>query len=57
MENYEHDTKITVLDLQRNAAAVIKRLEHGETVTVTRHGRIVPRTLLRKRSIRPFPTD
>ncbi|MFF6997551.1 type II toxin-antitoxin system Phd/YefM family antitoxin [Streptomyces sp. NPDC008313] len=43
MESDEREVKITVRDLQRNAAAVIKRLEHGETITVTRHGRTVAR--------------
>ncbi|WP_306317716.1 MULTISPECIES: type II toxin-antitoxin system Phd/YefM family antitoxin [unclassified Streptomyces] len=36
---------ITVRDLQRNAAAVLKRLEHGETIVVTRHGKTVARIL------------
>ncbi|WP_187451818.1 type II toxin-antitoxin system Phd/YefM family antitoxin [Streptomyces parvus] len=39
----QQDTRITVRDLQRNAAAVLMRLEHGETFTVTRHGRTVAR--------------
>ncbi len=39
------DVKITVRDLQRNAGAVLKRLEHGQTITVTRHGRTVARIL------------
>ncbi|OAH15234.1 antitoxin VapB47 [Streptomyces jeddahensis] len=43
MEAHEDDIKITVRDLQRNAAAVLKRLEHGETISVTRHGRTVAR--------------
>ncbi|MHC0430853.1 type II toxin-antitoxin system Phd/YefM family antitoxin [Streptomyces sp. O3] len=45
MSGEESDTKITVRDLQRNAAAVLKRLDHGETITVTRHGRTVARIL------------
>jgi prevent-host-death family protein len=42
-EEHDRDTRITVRDLQRNAAAVLVRLEHGETFTVTRHGRTVAR--------------
>ncbi|MFJ4901608.1 type II toxin-antitoxin system Phd/YefM family antitoxin [Streptomyces sp. NPDC088727] len=42
-EPHSHDTRITVRDLQRNAAAVLVRLEQGETFTVTRHGRTVAR--------------
>ncbi|MFE3940629.1 type II toxin-antitoxin system Phd/YefM family antitoxin [Streptomyces sp. NPDC059118] len=42
-EDHDRDTRITVRDLQRNAAAVLVRLEHGETFTVTRHGRTVAR--------------
>ncbi|MBA2947117.1 type II toxin-antitoxin system Phd/YefM family antitoxin [Streptomyces himalayensis] len=45
MEAHEDDIKITVRDLQRNAAAVLKRLEHGETISVTRHGRTVARII------------
>lgn len=45
METGECDIKITVRDLQRNAAAVLKRLELGETITVTRHGRTVARII------------
>ncbi|MFE9763200.1 type II toxin-antitoxin system Phd/YefM family antitoxin [Streptomyces sp. NPDC005808] len=45
MTEDERDTTITVRDLQRNAAAVLKRLEHGVTITVTRHGRTVARIL------------
>ncbi|MFE0132721.1 type II toxin-antitoxin system Phd/YefM family antitoxin [Streptomyces sp. NPDC059037] len=45
MSEESHDVKITVRDLQRNAAAVLKRLEDGETITVTRHGRTVARIL------------
>lgn len=41
----QQDIRITVRDLQRNAAAVLKRLEHGETITVTRHGRTVARII------------
>jgi len=45
MAEDERDTTITVRDLQRNAAAVLKRLEHGGVITVTRHGRTVARIL------------
>lgn len=45
MSEDAQDVTITVRDLQRNAAAVLKRLECGETFTVTRHGRTVARIL------------
>ncbi|MGP3971118.1 type II toxin-antitoxin system Phd/YefM family antitoxin [Streptomyces sp. 6N223] len=43
MSAEECDTKVTVRDLQRNAAAVLQRIEHGETITVTRRGKTVAR--------------
>lgn len=45
MNDDVRDTKITVRDLQRNAAAVLNRLEYGETITVTRHGKAVARII------------
>ncbi|MFC5800748.1 type II toxin-antitoxin system Phd/YefM family antitoxin [Streptomyces formicae] len=45
MTSEEGETRITVRDLQRNAAAVLKRLEQGERITVTRHGRTVARII------------
>jgi len=37
--------QVSIRELQRNAAAVFHRVEHGETVAVTRHGRTVARIL------------
>ncbi|MFC9848806.1 type II toxin-antitoxin system Phd/YefM family antitoxin [Streptomyces sp. NPDC060223] len=45
MSEDKRNTTITVRDLQRNAAAALKRLERGDTITVTRLGRTVARTL------------
>ncbi|MEZ0094274.1 type II toxin-antitoxin system Phd/YefM family antitoxin [Streptacidiphilus sp. EB129] len=39
------DGQVSIRDLQRNATSVLKRVEHGETLTVTRHGRVVARIL------------
>jgi prevent-host-death family protein len=39
------DSAISIRDLQRNAADVLTRVEHGQHYVVTRHGRTVGRLL------------
>jgi prevent-host-death family protein len=39
------DAAISIRDLQRNAADVMTRVEHGQRYVVTRHGRTVGRLL------------
>lgn len=36
---------VSIRDLQRNAADVLTRVEHGESYVITRHGRTVGRLL------------
>lgn len=45
MSDNESDKSISIRDLQRNAAHVMTRVEHGASFTVTRHGRTVGRLL------------
>jgi prevent-host-death family protein len=45
MSDEAPDTAISIRDLQRNAADVMTRVEHGERYVVTRHGRTVGRLL------------
>lgn len=39
------DAAISIRDLQRNAADVMTRVEHGTSYVITRHGRTVGRLL------------
>ncbi len=39
------DNSISIRDLQRNAADVMTRVEHGTSYVITRHGRTVGRLL------------
>jgi prevent-host-death family protein len=41
MSDEVSDTPISIRDLQRNAAEVMTRVEHGARYVVTRHGRTV----------------
>jgi prevent-host-death family protein len=45
MSDEMSDTSISIRDLQRNAADVMTRVEHGQRYVVTRHGRTVGRLL------------
>jgi prevent-host-death family protein len=45
MPDQQSDTTISIRDLQRNAADVLSRVEHGASFNVTRHGRTVGRLL------------
>jgi prevent-host-death family protein len=39
------DNTLSIRDLQRNAAEVLTRVEHGNSYVITRHGRTVGRLL------------
>jgi prevent-host-death family protein len=39
------DSVISIRELQRNAAEVMSRVEHGESFTISRHGKTVARLL------------
>jgi prevent-host-death family protein len=39
------DNQVSIRELQRAAANVLKRVEHGEAITITRHGRAIARIL------------
>lgn len=39
------DESVSVRELQRNAADVLNRVEHGATYVITRHGRTIGRLL------------
>jgi prevent-host-death family protein len=45
MEKDVSDATVSIRDLQRNAAEVMTRVEHGTSYVVTRHGRTVGRLL------------
>ncbi|MFV2198280.1 type II toxin-antitoxin system Phd/YefM family antitoxin [Nocardiopsis sp. LOL_012] len=45
MDTEAEEHRITIRELQRNAAEVFDRARHGESFTVTRHGQVVGRVL------------
>jgi prevent-host-death family protein len=45
MSEGESDNTLSIRDLQRNAADVMTRVEHGTSYVITRHGRTVGRLL------------
>ena|SRR6266851_5355032 len=45
MDEKLSDEAISIRDLQRNAAEVMTRVEHGAKFSVTRHGRTIGRLL------------
>jgi prevent-host-death family protein len=45
MKEKPSDTSLSIRELQRNAAEVMTRVEHGTSYVITRHGRTVGRLL------------
>jgi len=45
MTHHSPHGAVSIRDLQRNAAEVLTRVEHGESYVITRHGRTVGRLL------------
>jgi prevent-host-death family protein len=45
MGDQTSDDALTIRELQRNAAGVMTRVEHGASYVITRHGRTVGRLL------------
>lgn len=45
MDKETPDIQVTVRDLQRNASAVLHRIEEGESIAITRHGKVIARLL------------
>jgi prevent-host-death family protein len=45
MREMASDNTLSIRDLQRNAADVMTRVEHGASYVITRHGRTVGRLL------------